>query len=195
MALRHKGVMMLTHLLFLAGTTNVVVYTYILQINVYTLMDTVIESSKIYAMHILCYSQVCSHRKMQTHTHTHTHTNSSKPSKGAHQSGNAITQSKYSLPPLFSHTAKQLLKLPSVADQQSIHKQEQMTLPPLSLLEDISLMCQEDTATGYNVSIYTIDDAVAIKLFLASIQVLQYLLSADITSNLITVFTYSTLNL
>lgn len=84
--------------------------------------------------------------------HTPTHTNSSIPSKGAHQSGNAITQSKYSLPPLFSHTAKQPLKLPSMADQQSIHKQEQMTLPPLSFLEDISLICLEDTATEYHLS-------------------------------------------
>lgn len=85
---------------------------------------------------------------MQTHKHTHC----SEPSEGAHQSGNAITQSKYSLPPLFSHTAQQSLKLPSVADQQSIHKQQQTTLATLTVPEDISRFCQEDAATGYHLS-------------------------------------------
>ena len=108
----------------------------------------------------LCYSQVYSrigmhaetlkqagkHIRTLTHKHTHTRIYCSKPSEGAHQSGNAITQSKYSLPPLFSHTAKQSLKLPSVADQQSIHKQQQTTLPTFTVPEDIFLICQEDGA-------------------------------------------------
>lgn len=104
----------------------------------------------------LCYSQEYSRLGMHADTlkqagkHIHTHTQAriycSKPSEGAHQSGNAITQSKYSLPPLFSHTAKQSLKLPSVADQQSIHKQQQTTLPTFTVPEDIFLICQEDGA-------------------------------------------------
>ena len=97
-------------------------------------------------------TNACTQKQMHTHTNTHACIYCSKPSKGAHQSGNAITQSKYSLPPLFSHTAKQSLKLPCVADQQSIHKQQPTTLATLTVPEDICLICQEDAATGYHLS-------------------------------------------
>lgn len=76
------------------------------------------------------YTQNQTGKCIQAHIQTHTYCR--EPSKRAHHSGNAITQSKYSLPPLFSHTAKPSLKLPSVADQQSIHKEQQTTLQTLT---------------------------------------------------------------
>lgn len=89
-----------------------------------------------------------SHKNRDRYT-TDTYTQSSKASERAkHLSGNAITKSKYSLPPLFTHTAIQSLKLPYVDDQQTKHKQQQLTLATVTVSEEKSQICQED-ATGY----------------------------------------------